>query len=224
MLADATQEQFEKEDGAAAGEEEAEEDGATKEEEAAVPEAAPEEAETPAGAEIADAEKQGKEQKQGRLRPATEAVDTEEAAAEEVPSAEPTQDFLEEWEQEAAGPSTIGLLGATGREDEDEAAMEVEAEEAEEAAEEAEAEAEAMRDELESELANWQLQGGGATAEAVWRQFEARTNGLAQELCEQLRLILEATVKSRLQGDYRTGKRISMRKVSRLGQGAVAKG
>ena len=45
------------------------------------------------------------------------------------------------------------------------------------------------------------------------RKFEARTSGLAQELCEQLRLILEATVASKLQGDYRTGKRISMRKV-----------
>ena len=38
----------------------------------------------------------------------------------------------------------------------------------------------------------------------------------AQELCEQLRLILEATVASKMQGDYRSGKRISMRKAREM--------
>lgn len=47
----------------------------------------------------------------------------------------------------------------------------------------------------------------------AWRALESRTASLSQELSEQLRLILEATVASKLQGDYRTGKRISMRKV-----------
>jgi len=47
----------------------------------------------------------------------------------------------------------------------------------------------------------------------LWRQLEAHTSCLSQDLCEQLRLILEATVASKLQGDYRTGKRILMRKV-----------
>ena len=37
--------------------------------------------------------------------------------------------------------------------------------------------------------------------------------GLAGELTEQLRLLLEPTKASRLAGDYRSGKRISMRKV-----------
>lgn len=37
--------------------------------------------------------------------------------------------------------------------------------------------------------------------------------GLAGELTEQLRLLLEPTQASRLAGDFRTGKRISMRKV-----------
>jgi len=36
---------------------------------------------------------------------------------------------------------------------------------------------------------------------------------LAQELCEQLRLILEPTQAARLKGDYKTGKRLNMRKV-----------
>lgn len=38
-------------------------------------------------------------------------------------------------------------------------------------------------------------------------------SSLAQDLCEQLRLVLEPTQLSRLKGDYRTGRRINMRKV-----------
>ena len=38
-------------------------------------------------------------------------------------------------------------------------------------------------------------------------------SGLAGELTEQLRLLLEPTKASKLAGDFRTGKRISMRKV-----------
>ena len=73
---------------------------------------------------------------------------------------------------------------------------------------------ECMREKLEAEFSAWQLDGEReAASEAIWRRFESLTSGLAQELCEQLRLILEATVASKLQGDYRTGKRISMRKV-----------
>ena len=41
----------------------------------------------------------------------------------------------------------------------------------------------------------------------------AHPQACLQELSEQLRLTLEATVASKLQGDYRTGKRIAMRKV-----------
>lgn len=47
----------------------------------------------------------------------------------------------------------------------------------------------------------------------MWARCDALTAGLAGELAEQLRLILEPTLASRLAGDYRTGKRISMRKV-----------
>lgn len=39
------------------------------------------------------------------------------------------------------------------------------------------------------------------------------TSNLAQELSEQLRLVLEPTKASRLQGDFRTGRRINMRRV-----------
>lgn len=46
-----------------------------------------------------------------------------------------------------------------------------------------------------------------------WRSLEAATAGYASSLCEQLRVVLEPTLKARMQGDYKTGKRISMRKV-----------
>ncbi|KAL3912470.1 MAG: hypothetical protein SGPRY_008330, partial [Prymnesium sp.] len=72
---------------------------------------------------------------------------------------------------------------------------------------------EQLQNEYEGEINQWHARPDAASAEAMWRQFELRTSALAQELSEQLRLILEATVASKLQGDYRTGKRISMRKV-----------
>ncbi|KAI5422495.1 hypothetical protein KIW84_045799 [Lathyrus oleraceus] len=50
-------------------------------------------------------------------------------------------------------------------------------------------------------------------ANALWRRYELSTTKLSQELAEQLRLVLEPTVASKLQGDYKTGKRINMKKV-----------
>lgn len=47
----------------------------------------------------------------------------------------------------------------------------------------------------------------------VWNKYTDVTSSLAQELSEQLRLVLEPTKASRLQGDFRTGKRINMRRV-----------
>ncbi|XP_071517971.1 midasin isoform X1 [Panulirus ornatus] len=46
-----------------------------------------------------------------------------------------------------------------------------------------------------------------------WTQHEARVAPIALQLCEQLRLILEPTQAARLRGDYRTGKRLNMRKI-----------
>lgn len=53
--------------------------------------------------------------------------------------------------------------------------------------------------------------GTGALVE--WHDLESKTLCLSQELCEQLRLILEPTQAARLKGDYKTGKRLNMRKV-----------
>nr|GEW87976.1 ubiquitin-activating enzyme E1 1-like [Tanacetum cinerariifolium] len=47
---------------------------------------------------------------------------------------------------------------------------------------------------------------------AFWRRYELKTTRLSQELVEQLRLIMEPTLTSKLQGDYKTGKRINMKK------------
>ncbi|WVN89377.1 uncharacterized protein L203_104600 [Cryptococcus depauperatus CBS 7841] len=50
-------------------------------------------------------------------------------------------------------------------------------------------------------------------AEEIWRRYAAMTSDLSFALCEQLRLILEPTLATRLQGDFRTGKRLNMRKI-----------
>ncbi|EDW58745.1 midasin [Drosophila virilis] len=47
----------------------------------------------------------------------------------------------------------------------------------------------------------------------TWSSISNRMTQNARELCEQLRLILEPTKCSRLKGDYRTGRRINMKKI-----------
>ncbi|CAG2222296.1 MDN1 [Mytilus edulis] len=77
---------------------------------------------------------------------------------------------------------------------------------------------EKLREELESQLTSWSHTDSDndlteeAAAEA-WNQYEVLTSNLSQELCEQLRLILEPSQATKLKGDYRTGKRLNMRKV-----------
>ena len=71
-------------------------------------------------------------------------------------------------------------------------------------------EEEMMRRMLQSDALELMEEGGASN---VWSANEERIAGLSQDLCEQLRLILEPTMASMLKGDYRTGKRISMRKV-----------
>ena len=46
-----------------------------------------------------------------------------------------------------------------------------------------------------------------------WRACVSRSAGLSVQLCEALRLVLEPTRASRMKGDFRTGKRLNMRKV-----------
>jgi midasin len=50
-------------------------------------------------------------------------------------------------------------------------------------------------------------------ARARWSQILGETHGLSRRLCEKLRLVMEPLVASKLRGDYRTGKRINMKRV-----------
>ncbi|TSL47560.1 Midasin [Bagarius yarrelli] len=77
---------------------------------------------------------------------------------------------------------------------------------------------ELLRRDLEQQLEAWHKQTPGSQEEesaaaAMWQQYQALTSPLSQQLCEQLRLILEPTQAAKLKGDYRTGKRLNMRKV-----------
>lgn len=69
-------------------------------------------------------------------------------------------------------------------------------------------------EDVEVHLRHWQEAGAPAEgAEHIWRLYESLTHDLAYALCEQLRLILEPTLATRLKGDYRTGKRLNMKKI-----------
>lgn len=50
-------------------------------------------------------------------------------------------------------------------------------------------------------------------ARAHWSLIQTETHHLSRRLCEKLRLVLEPLVASKLRGDYRTGKRINMKRV-----------
>lgn len=67
---------------------------------------------------------------------------------------------------------------------------------------------------VETALRDWQATGHPSEdAEDIWRLYESLTHDLSYALCEQLRLILEPTLATRLKGDYRTGKRLNMKKI-----------
>ncbi|XP_008565442.1 PREDICTED: midasin [Galeopterus variegatus] len=75
-----------------------------------------------------------------------------------------------------------------------------------------------LRQELERQLETWQPHEFGdpeeeKAAAEMWQSYLVLTAPLSQQLCEQLRLILEPTQAAKLKGDYRTGKRLNMRKV-----------
>ncbi|KAG4304078.1 hypothetical protein PORY_002442 [Pneumocystis oryctolagi] len=47
----------------------------------------------------------------------------------------------------------------------------------------------------------------------LWRSHEESVHDLSVHLCEQLKLILEPTLATKMQGDYRTGKRLNMKRI-----------
>ncbi|KIW02392.1 uncharacterized protein PV09_06212 [Verruconis gallopava] len=52
-----------------------------------------------------------------------------------------------------------------------------------------------------------------ANARALWTKYEFKTRTLAATLTEQLRLILAPTLATRLRGDFRTGKRLNIKRI-----------
>ncbi|KAF9968166.1 hypothetical protein BGZ70_006143 [Mortierella alpina] len=75
-------------------------------------------------------------------------------------------------------------------------------------------EVEALRQQLEVSLGDWRSTGRDPKeAQALWQKYDNLTQDLALGLCEQLRLILEPTQATKLKGDYRTGKRLNMKKI-----------
>ncbi|CAM9188295.1 unnamed protein product, partial [Ectocarpus fasciculatus] len=52
-----------------------------------------------------------------------------------------------------------------------------------------------------------------SSSAAIWAHHKSIGDEASMNLCEQLRLVLEPNLAARLKGDYRTGKRINMRRV-----------
>jgi len=69
------------------------------------------------------------------------------------------------------------------------------------------------RCELEKTLSKWTQVPSTEKAIAAWNGLCSITDPAARDLSEKLRLVLEPTQASQLKGDYKTGKRINMRKI-----------
>ena len=72
---------------------------------------------------------------------------------------------------------------------------------------------EEKRNEVKQALQQWTSEPSTEDALSAWNAVSTITDTSARELAEKLRLVLEPTQASRLKGDYRTGKRINMRKI-----------
>ncbi|CAF3592808.1 unnamed protein product [Adineta steineri] len=76
-----------------------------------------------------------------------------------------------------------------------------------------------LTEQIEYQLEEWythsneNLPDEGNNAEQLWTQLEYLTQPYVFELCEQLRLLLEPTQRTKYSGDYRTGKRLNMKRI-----------
>ena len=52
-----------------------------------------------------------------------------------------------------------------------------------------------------------------SSAALIWHQLTSLTSPLSHSLCELLRIVLEPTLCSHLRGDYKTGKRLNLKKI-----------
>lgn len=72
---------------------------------------------------------------------------------------------------------------------------------------------ERTRFDVEKMLGEWTQKPSTEEAAVAWNRLSSLTDTAARDLSEKLRLVLEPTQASRLKGDYKTGKRINMRKI-----------
>lgn len=70
-----------------------------------------------------------------------------------------------------------------------------------------------MRKIFEKEMQSSKLINPDSSDFDLWQTISNKMLSSARDLCEQLRLILEPTKCTRLKGDYRTGRRINMKKI-----------
>jgi MoxR-like ATPase len=73
-----------------------------------------------------------------------------------------------------------------------------------------------LRDDLDEQLQAWDTTDAAERnqfAQDLWSKFTELTSDLSASLCESLRMILEPLVATKLKGDYKTGKRISLKKI-----------
>ncbi|CAF1119887.1 unnamed protein product, partial [Rotaria sordida] len=76
-----------------------------------------------------------------------------------------------------------------------------------------------LTEQIEYQLEEWytnlneNLNENSNDAEQLWTQLEYLTQPYVFELCEQLRLLLEPTQRTKYSGDYRTGKRLNMKRI-----------
>lgn len=68
-------------------------------------------------------------------------------------------------------------------------------------------------EQIESTIAKLEVSDVSPETAVLWSQCSRQVDSLVFELCQQLQLVLEPAKCAKLKGDYRTGKRINMRKV-----------
>ena len=68
-----------------------------------------------------------------------------------------------------------------------------------------------LRAELDGELQS--ASPSDARAAHMWQHLVSLTSSLSHQLCETLRMVLEPTLANRLRGDYKTGKRLNLKKI-----------
>lgn len=71
-----------------------------------------------------------------------------------------------------------------------------------------------LRKKYENEIESSEICRVGKEDFELWQLISNKMLPSARELCEQLRLVLEPQKCTRLKGDYRTGRRINLKKVS----------